>query len=110
MNKVLGYYGAEIFTEWNDQATFLMEICYTADSYNVFWCHSADETIPNISEDVFYYVENCVDVFKDALKAGESIYIDEGLYDEIYVDELIDEIAEAMDPEEVDGELLDITN
>jgi hypothetical protein len=107
MTKVLGYYGAEIFTEWNDNATFCMETCYTADDYDVFWCHPTDEMIPRLDYDVYYYAENTVDVFKDALKAGESIYIDEGLYDAIYVDELIDEIAEDMNPEEVDGEILD---
>jgi len=110
MNKVLGYYGAEIFTEWNNNATFCMETCYTADDYDVFWCHPKDEMIPRLDYDVYYYAENTVDVFKDALKAGESIYIDEGLYDEIDVEGIIDEIAEAMNPEEVDGELLDITN
>jgi len=110
MNKVLGYYGAEIFTEWNDNATFCMETCYTADDYDVFWCHPKDEMIPRLDYDIYYYAENCVDVFKDALKAGESIYIDEGLYDEIYVDELIDEIAEDMEPEEVEGEILNITD
>ena len=44
------------------------------------------------------------------MKAGESIYIDEHLYDEIDVESIIDEIAEAMDPEEVDGEILDTTD
>ena len=110
MNKVLGYYGAEIFTEWNDNATFCMETCYTADDYDVFWCHPKDEMIPRLDYDVYYYAENCADVFTDALKAGESIYIDEHLYNEISVDDIIDEIAEAMNPEEIDGELLDITN
>ena len=110
MNKVLGYYGAELFTEWNDHATFCMETCYTADDYDVFWCHPKDEMIPRLDYDVYSYADNCVDVFKDALKAGESIYIDDTLYDEIQVDDIIDEIAENMDPEEVDGELLDTTN
>ena len=107
MTKVLGYYGAEIFTEWDENATFCMETCFTADDYDVFWCHSKDEMIPRLDYDVYYYAENTVDVFKDALKAGESIYIDESLYDAIYVDELIDEIAETMEPEEVEGEILD---
>jgi hypothetical protein len=107
MAKVLGYYGAEIFTEWNEDATFCMETCFTADDYDVFWCHSTEEMIPRLDYDVYYYAENTVDVFKDALKSGESIYIDESLYDAIYVDELIDEIAETMEPEEVDGEILD---
>jgi len=46
--KVLGYYGAELFTEYTDNATFLMETCYTADDYDVFWCHPKDEMIPRI--------------------------------------------------------------
>ena len=33
MNKVLGYYGAELFTEWNENATFCMETCYTFVPY-----------------------------------------------------------------------------
>jgi len=110
MNKVLGYYGAEIFTEWNNNATFCMETCYTADDYDVFWCHPKDEMIPRLDYDVYYYAENCVDVFEDALKAGESIYIDENLYNDIEVDDIIDEIAEAMDNIEVDGEILNITD
>ena len=105
--KVLGYYGAEIFTEWTNNATYYMETCYTADDYDVFWCHPKDEMIPRLDYDVYYYAENCVDVFKDALKAGESIYVDEVLYDDMDVDGLIDEIAEAMEPEEVEGEILD---
>jgi hypothetical protein len=63
-----------------------------------------------IFEDIYYYAENTVNAFEDALKSGESIYIDEHLYDEIDIEGIIDEIAEAMDPEEVDGELLDTTN
>ena len=39
--KVLGYYGAEIFTEWTNNATYYMETCYTADSYDIYWCHPA---------------------------------------------------------------------
>lgn len=105
--KVLGYYGAEIFTEWNDEATFIMESCYTSDDYIVYWCHGRDEHSVNLNEDIYYYPENCVDIFKDALCAGESIYISEDFYDEIYGDDIIEEIAEAMDPEEVDGEILD---
>jgi hypothetical protein len=108
--KVLGYYGAEIFTEWTNNATFYMETCYTADSYDIYWCHSADDTTPQLDYDVYYYAENCIDVFKDALKSGELIYIDETLYDDIYVDDIIKEIAEAMHPEEVDGEILDTTD
>jgi len=110
MNKVLGYYGAEIFTEWNNNATFCMETCYTADDYDVFWCHPKDEMIPRLDYDIYYYAENCIDVFTDALKAGESIYIDENLYNDIEVDDIIDEIAEAMDNIEVDGEILNITD
>ena len=107
--KVLGYYGAEIFTEWTENATYCMETIYTADDYDVFWCHPKDEALP-IFEDIYYYAENTADAFEDALKSGESIYIDENLYDEIDVDNIIDEIAEAMDPEEVEGELLDTTD
>jgi hypothetical protein len=110
MNKVLGYYGAELFTEWNNNATFIMESCYTADDYDVFWCHPAEEMMPKLDYDVYYHAENCVDVFVDALKAGESIYIDGTLYDEIHVDDLINEMAEDMELEEVEGEILNITD
>jgi hypothetical protein len=76
----------------------------------VFWCHPKDEIIPRVDYDVYYYAENTADVFVDALKAGESIYIDATLYDEIHVDDIIDEMAEDMEPEEVEGEILNITD
>jgi len=101
--KVLSYYGAELFDEWTNEATFVMEVSYTADDYDIFWCHSAEELWPNVGEDLFYYVENTLDVFIDNLKAGESIYICEEIYDGIYVDDIFDEIYAEM---EKDGEVI----
>ena len=58
MNKVLGYYGAELFTEYTDNATFIMETCYTADDYDVFWCHPKDEMIDDVQKALSWFRKN----------------------------------------------------
>ena len=62
----------------------------TADGYEVYVATHDDQNV-SINEDVYYYDSDLTDVIMEQLEDRYSVYIDEYLYDEIYMDDAFEE-------------------
>ena len=62
----------------------------TADGYELFIV-TFDDQNPSINEDVHYYDSDVADRVMENLEQGYSVYIDEYLYDDVYLDEQFEE-------------------
>ena len=88
---VLDYFEGEIYNEWNPSAEFEVYETTTADGYAIYVAKSQqDEEI--ISENVFYYDHELPEIVKDAIENGVNMSIEDGLADDIYLDEIFEEI------------------
>ena len=88
---VLDYFEGEIYNEWTPSAEFEVYETTTADGYAIYVAKSQqDEEI--ISENVFYYDHELPEIVKDAIENGVNMSIEDGLADDIYLDEIFEEI------------------
>jgi len=88
---VLDYFEGEIYNEWTSSAEFEVYETTTTDGYVVYVAKSPeDEEI--VSENVFYYDHELPEIVKDTIKNGVNMYIDDELADDIYLDEIFEEI------------------
>ena len=88
---VLDYFEGEIYNEWTPSAEFEVYETTTADGYAVYIAKSQeDEEI--VSENVFYYDHELPEIVKDAIENGVNMSIEDGLADDIYLDEIFEEI------------------
>ena len=62
----------------------------TADGYELFVV-TFDDQNPSINEDVHYYDSDVADRVMEHLDQGYSVYMDEYLYDDVYLDEQFEE-------------------
>ena len=62
----------------------------TADGYEVYVATHDDKNV-NIQEDVYYYDSDLTDVIMEQLEDRYSVYIDEYLYNDIYMDDKFEE-------------------
>ena len=62
----------------------------TADGYEVYVATHDDQNV-NIQDDVYYYDSDLTDVIMEKLYYRYSVYIDEYLYDDIYMDDKFEE-------------------
>ena len=62
----------------------------TADGYEVYVATHDDKNV-NIQDDVYYYDSDLADVIMEQLEDRYSVYIDEYLYDDIYMDDKFEE-------------------
>ena len=62
----------------------------TADGYELFIV-TFDDQNPSITDDVHYYDSDVADRVMEHLEQGYSVYIDEHLYDDIYLDDQFEE-------------------
>ena len=65
-----------------------IETATTADSYELFVVreNSINYNI-DISEDVYYYNSDLTEKLKDSIDCGIDVYMCEGIYEELYIDE-----------------------
>ena len=88
---VLDYFEGEIYNEWTPSAEFEVYETTTADGYAIYVAKSQeDEEV--ISENVFYYDHELPEIVKDAIENGVNMSIEDGLADDIYLDEIFEEI------------------
>ena len=90
---ILDYYNSKITTDYMGTNTcdYIFESVYTADSYTVYWAHANDDYGFN-PENVYYYANGLVDEIIGCVKDGLDIFVDEEIYDELYVDDLLHEL------------------
>ena len=89
---VLDYLNTEMYHDMNDwdKADVKAYTESTADGYELFIV-TFDDQHPSINEDVHYYDSDVAEQVMEHLDQGYSVYIDEYLYDDVYLDEQFEE-------------------
>ena len=89
---VLDYLDTIMYHDMNDwdKADVKAYTESTADGYELFIV-TFDDQNPSINEDVHYYDSDVADRVMENLEQGYSVYIDEYLYDDIYLDDSFEE-------------------
>ena len=89
---VLDYLDTTMYHDMNDwdKADVKVYTESTADGYELFVV-TFDDQNPSINEDVHYYDSDVADRVMENLEHGYSVYIDEYLYDDVYLDEQFEE-------------------
>ena len=86
---VLDYLNTEIVDEF-DKGDFKVYSESTADGYEVYVATHDDQNV-NINEDVYYYDSDLAETIMEVLEEHYSVYMDEYLYDDIYMDDQFEE-------------------
>jgi hypothetical protein len=91
---ISGHFHTKISSKLNDFDACDMQ-CYsesTADGYDVYVLKHTDAPV-NLNEDVYYYGNDLAEQIMDAISEYriDSIYIDENLYDDLYMDDAFEE-------------------
>ena len=89
---VLDYLDTIMYHDMNDweKADVKAYTESTADGYELFIV-TFDDQNPSINEDVHYYDSDVAEQVMGDLEQGYSVYIDEYLYDDIYLDDSFEE-------------------
>ena len=89
---VLDYLDTTMYHDMNDwdKADVKAYTESTADGYELFIV-TFDDQNPSINEDVHYYDSDVAEQVMENLEQGYSVYIDEYLYDDIYLDDSFEE-------------------
>jgi|TARA_B110001452_G_scaffold57106_1_gene44273 hypothetical protein len=89
---VLDYLDTTMYHDMNDwdKADVKAYTESTADGYELFIV-TFDDQNPSINEDVHYYDSDLADTIMEHLDQGYSVYIDEYLYGDVYLDEQFEE-------------------
>ena len=85
---VLDYLDTIMYHDMNDweKADVKAYTESTADGYELFIVTFNDQN-PSINEDVHYYDSDVAEQVMEHLERGYSVYIDEYLYDDVYLDD-----------------------
>lgn len=103
MKAYLDERGAEVWTSYNDSGNASYEIYRetTSDGYEVFVAKHTEEKGISICEHVYYYPHDLEELIIEKLEEGEALYVDEDLFDDLYIEEkladLYDEWQEEID-------------
>ena len=89
---VLDYLDTIMYHDMNDweKADVKAYTESTADGYELFIV-TFDDQNPSINEDVHYYDSDVAEQVMGNLEQGYSVYIDEYLYDDLYMDDAYEE-------------------
>ena len=87
---VLDYLNTSIEHDDPNKSEFKVYSESTADGYEVYVATHDDKKII-ISEDIYYYDSDLTDVIMEQLEEHYSVYIDEYLYEDIYMDDKFEE-------------------
>ena len=87
---VLDYLNTSIELDDPNKSEFKVYSESTADGYEVYVATHDDQKI-NIQDDVYYYDSDLTDVIMEQLEDHYSVYIDSYLYDDIYMDDKLEE-------------------
>ena len=89
---VLDYLDTIMYHDMNDweKADVKAYTESTADGYELFIV-TFDDQNPSINDDVHYYDSDVAEQVMGNLEQGYSVYIDEYLYDDIYLDDSFEE-------------------
>jgi hypothetical protein len=81
----------------------------SADGYDL-WVVTNQPNHPVICEDVYYYDHDIADAVREQIRYGdETFYIDECIYEDCYIDDMLIEIFNEFVEEIIENNELDIT-
>jgi len=86
---VLDYLNTEIVDDF-EKGDFKVYSESTADGYEVYVATHDYQNV-NINEDVYYYDSDLAETIMEVLEEHYSVYMDEYLYDDIYMDDQFEE-------------------
>ena len=87
---VLDYLNTSMYHDNFDKGDFKVYSETTADGYEVYIATHDDRNV-DINENVYYYDSDLTDVIMEQLEDHYSVYIDSYLYDDIYMDDKLEE-------------------
>ena len=93
VRKYLDHYEAEIYTSYTDEDNCSFHIYRedTADGHEVFVAKYSSDKYINIMDDVYYYEHDLNKVIVEKVQEGETVYVDEDVWSDLYMeDEFID--------------------
>ena len=81
----------------------------SADGYDL-WVVTNQPNHPIICEDVYYYDHDIADAVREQIRYGdETFYIDECIYEDCYIDDMLIEVFHEFVEEIIENDELDIT-
>ena len=81
----------------------------TADGYDL-WVVTNEPSTPIICEDVYYYDHDVADAIREQIRYGDTtFYIDEGVYEDCYIDDMLEELFVEYIEDIVKNDELDLT-
>ena len=107
MIAYLEHLETSLYTNYSDQdnADFQIYREETVDGYEVFVAKYATDKNIWVTENVYYYDHEFCDLVLEKLQEGESVYIDDDLFDDCYIeDRLADEYDEWQEELESEDE------
>ena len=103
LRKYLDHYDAEIYTSYTDEDNCSFHIYRenTADGHEVFIAKYYSDSNINIMDDLYYYEHDLNSVIIEKVQEGETVYVDEDLWNDLYME---DEFAELYEEESEEWE------
>ena len=98
LTKYLDHYDAQIYTSYTDEDNCSFHVYRedTADGYEVFIAKYKSDTSIDIQNDLHYYAHTLDDVIVAAVNDGETVYVDDDLWNDHYLE---DHFADLYDRE-----------
>ena len=97
MKAYLKKLDVDLYTNYTDQdnASFQVYREETTDGYEVFVAKYATDKNTYVNRDIHYYDMQLCELVVEKLQEGESVYVDDGIFDDCYIeDRLADEYDE----------------
>ena len=110
MKAYLEHLDTKVYTNYNDQdnASFWIYREETVDGYEVFVAQYATDKSIWVTENVYYYDHQFSDLVVEKLQEGYSVYIDDDLFIDCYIeDRLADEYDALQEELQAEKELRD---
>ena len=103
LRKYLDHYDAELYTSYTDEDNCSFHIYRenTADGHEVFIAKYYSDSNINIMDDLYYYEHDLNSVIIEKVQEGETVYVDEDLWNDLYME---DEFAELYEEESEEWE------
>ena len=103
VRKYLDHYDAELYTSYTDEDNCSFHIYRenTADGHEVFIAKYYSDSNINIMDDLYFYEHDLNSVIIEKVQEGETVYVDEDLWNDLYME---DEFAELYEEESEEWE------
>jgi len=101
MKAYLDEKGSEVFTSYSDQGNASFDVYRetTADGYEVFVAKHTEDRDISIGDHIYYYEHDLEDVILEKVEEGESLYIDNDLFEDLYIEERLADLYDEWQEE-----------